>query len=71
LHDLAHNDQENGVPLLDAVNLGFCNVETDTNLIDGELIGVHLFSLQCVQTVLMYVCKNGSWSHLRRPDCLR
>ena len=33
----AHNDYKHTRPLYDALNRGFCNVEADIYLIDGEL----------------------------------
>jgi hypothetical protein len=37
----AHNDYEHPRPLLDALSHGFCSVEADVFLIDGELIVAH------------------------------
>lgn len=37
----AHNDQENGDPLLPALNAGFCNVEPDVFLQDGVVVIGH------------------------------
>jgi glycerophosphoryl diester phosphodiesterase len=37
----AHNDYEHPRPLLDALEQGFCNVEADVHLVDGELLVAH------------------------------
>src|SRR4030095_12119754 len=37
----AHNDYEHTRPLLDALEQGFCSVEADIYLIDGELRVAH------------------------------
>lgn len=37
----AHNDYEHERPLLDALALGFCSVEADIHLVDGELLVAH------------------------------
>jgi hypothetical protein len=37
----AHNDYEHGRPLLDALASGFCSVEADIYLVDGELLVGH------------------------------
>lgn len=37
----AHNDYKHTRPLYDALNRGFCNVEADIYLIDGELLVAH------------------------------
>lgn len=37
----AHNDFRNGRPLLDALDFGFCSVEADIRLTDGELLVAH------------------------------
>lgn len=37
----AHNDFGNGRPLLDALDFGFCSVEADVCLTDGELLVAH------------------------------
>ena len=37
----AHNDYEHDRPLLDALDLGFCSVEADIHLVDGELLVAH------------------------------
>lgn len=37
----AHNDYEHTRPLLDALDLGFCSVEADIYLINGELLVAH------------------------------
>src|SRR5690242_5509037 len=37
----AHNDYEHTRPLLDALDQGFCSVEADVWLIDGELRVAH------------------------------
>lgn len=37
----AHNDYEHPRPLLDALDHGFCSVEADIHLVDGELLVAH------------------------------
>jgi hypothetical protein len=37
----AHNDERHARPLLDALDRGFCNVEADVWLLDGELLVGH------------------------------
>jgi glycerophosphoryl diester phosphodiesterase len=37
----AHNDYEHDRPLLDALDHGFCSVEADIHLVDGELLVAH------------------------------
>lgn len=37
----AHNDYEHARPLLDALHRGFCSVEADVYLIDGQLLVAH------------------------------
>jgi hypothetical protein len=37
----AHNDYEHDRPLLDALENGFCNVEADVFLVDGQLLVAH------------------------------
>jgi hypothetical protein len=37
----AHNDYEHERPLLDALDQGFCNVEADVFLVDGQLLVAH------------------------------
>ena len=37
----AHNDYEHARPLLDALDHGFCSVEADVWLVDGELLVAH------------------------------
>jgi hypothetical protein len=37
----AHNDYEHARPLFDALDRGFCSVEADVYLIDGELLVAH------------------------------
>ena len=37
----AHNDYEHARPLLDALAHGFCNIEADVYLIDGQLLVAH------------------------------
>ena len=40
-HAHAHNDYEHPHPLLDALERGFCSVEADVHLVDGELFVAH------------------------------
>src|SRR5687767_4507998 len=37
----AHNDYEHTRPLLEALAHGFCSVEADVHLIDGQLLVAH------------------------------
>jgi hypothetical protein len=37
----AHNDYEHKRPLLDALDHGFCSVEADVHLVDGQLLVAH------------------------------
>ena len=37
----AHNDYEHTRPLLDALDCGFCSVEADIHLVEGELLVAH------------------------------
>src|SRR5213595_176008 len=37
----AHNDYEHKRPLLDALDHGFCSVEADIFLVDGQLLVAH------------------------------
>ena len=37
----AHNDYEHARPLFDALDRGFCNVEADIYLVDGQLLVAH------------------------------
>lgn len=41
IHAHAHNDYEHARPLLDALDQGFCSVETDIFLVDGQLLVAH------------------------------
>src|SRR5258708_22839685 len=38
----AHNDYEHKRPLLDALDHGFCSVEADIYLVDGQLLVAHM-----------------------------
>src|SRR5438105_13613653 len=40
-HAHAHNDYEHARPLFDALEQGFCSVEADIYLVDGQLLGAH------------------------------
>ena len=37
----AHNDYEHKRPLFDALDHGFCSVEADVHLVDGQLLVAH------------------------------
>src|SRR5438093_3517715 len=37
----AHNDYEHGRPLFDALERGFCSIEADVWLVDGQLLVAH------------------------------
>jgi hypothetical protein len=41
VHAHAHNDYEHKRPLLDALDRGFCSVEADVYLVDGQLLVAH------------------------------
>src|SRR5580765_1979105 len=41
LHAHAHNDYEHEHPLVDALERGFCSVEADIYLVDGQLLVAH------------------------------
>jgi glycerophosphoryl diester phosphodiesterase len=41
IHGHAHNDYEHKRPLLDALDRGFCSVEADVHLVDGQLLVAH------------------------------
>jgi glycerophosphoryl diester phosphodiesterase len=41
VHAHAHNDYEHKRPLLDALDHGFCSVEADVHLVDGQLLVAH------------------------------
>lgn len=41
IHAHAHNDYEHKRPLLDALDQGFCSVEADIYLVDGQLLVAH------------------------------
>lgn len=41
IHVHAHNDYEHKRPLLDALDHGFCSVEADIYLVDGQLLVAH------------------------------
>ncbi len=41
IHTHAHNDYEHTRPLLDALDHGFCSVEADIYLVDGQLLVAH------------------------------
>lgn len=41
LHAHAHNDYLHARPLLDALEHGFCSVEADIHLVDGQLLVAH------------------------------
>src|SRR5215475_1398103 len=40
-HAHAHNDYEHKRPLLDALDHGFCSIEADIYLVDGQLLVAH------------------------------
>src|SRR2546423_5960366 len=41
LHAHAHNDYEHARPLLDALEHGFCSIEADVYLVNGQLLVAH------------------------------
>jgi glycerophosphoryl diester phosphodiesterase len=41
IHGHAHNDYEHKRPLMDALDRGFCSVEADVHLVDGQLLVAH------------------------------
>jgi hypothetical protein len=44
IHAHAHNDYEHKHPLFDALACGFCSVEADVHLVDGQLLVAHSWS---------------------------
>lgn len=44
IHAHAHNDYQHKRPLLDALDHGFCSVEADVYLVDGQLLVAHVRS---------------------------
>src|SRR6266550_2676687 len=40
-HAHAHNDYEHARPLMDALDRGFCSVEADVWLVNGQLLVAH------------------------------
>jgi hypothetical protein len=52
VHAHAHNDYAHERPLLDALDNGFCNVEADIFLVDGELLVAHsIFEVRKARTL--------------------
>ena len=41
IHAHAHNDYEHKRPLFDALSHGFCSVEADIHLVNGQLLVAH------------------------------
>src|SRR6476659_2263809 len=44
IHAHAHNDYEHNRPLVDALSHGFCSVEADIHLVNGQLLVAHNLS---------------------------
>lgn len=42
VHAHAHDDYEHKRPLFDALDRGFCSVEADVHLVDGQLLVAHI-----------------------------
>ena len=73
----AHNDYEHGRPLFDALDLGFCSVEADVFLVDGELLVAHsIFEVRKSRTLktlyldplALRVKKNGGRVYRNGPE---
>ncbi len=41
LHAHAHNDYEHARPLFDALDHGFCSIEADVYVVNGQLLVAH------------------------------
>lgn len=78
IHAHAHNDYEHKRPLLDALDHGFCSVEADIYLVDGQLLVAHDRSKVKPERTLqaLYldplrerVKKNGGRVYPAGPEC--
>jgi hypothetical protein len=74
----AHNDYEHKRPLKDALDQGFCSVEADINLVDGQLLVAH--SLKAVdpkktlqslylEPLRQRIKANNGHVYLNGPEC--
>ena len=79
VHVHAHNDYEHPRPLLDALDHGFCSVEADIYLVDGQLLVAHDRSkvkpertLQALYLDPLHerVKKNGGRVYPAGPECV-
>jgi hypothetical protein len=79
VHVHAHNDYEHKRPLLDALDHGFCSVEADIYLVDGQLLVAHDRSKVKPERTLqaLYldplrerVKKNGGRVYPGGPECV-
>jgi hypothetical protein len=79
IHVHAHNDYEHKRPLLDALDHGFCSVEADIYLVDGQLLVAHDRSKVKPERTLqaLYldplrerVKKNGERVYPGGPECV-
>ena len=74
----AHNDYEHKHPLFDALAQGFCSVEADINLVNGQLLVAHdlkkvkpkrtLKSLY-LEPLRQRIKRNGGRVYLNGPEC--
>jgi len=79
IHVHAHNDYEHKRPLFDALDHGFCSVEADIYLVDGQLLVAHDRSKVKPERTLqaLYldplrerVKKNGGHVYPSGPECV-
>jgi glycerophosphoryl diester phosphodiesterase len=79
IHVHAHNDYEHKRPLFDALDHGFCSVEADIYLVDGQLLVAHDRSKVKPERTLqaLYldplrerVKKNGGHVYPAGPECV-
>ncbi len=78
IHAHAHNDYEHARPLFDALDRGFCSVEADIYLVDGQLLVAHdraqVSPARTLQTLYLdplreRVRKNGGKVYPNGPEC--
>lgn len=62
----AHNDYEHSRPLLDALDQGFCSIEADVYLIDGQLLVAHDRSKTSKERTLQALYLNPLRERVRR-----
>lgn len=75
----AHNDYEHTRPLFDALALGFCSVEADVWLVDGQLLVAHdrnrVKPERTLQALYLdplreQIARNGGRVHREGPTCV-